>query len=301
MGPWLQRLPRSVACALGSPPPAHTEPVSPVQTGQTPQIAPSAGETAPGTIRIAMAATGLETTALGMTAPVTAAPGMTALAMTAPVAAIGLEMTALEMTALETTAPVTTAPVTTALEMTAPTVARATAPPTPLCPLRPPTQLCQTLPARQPTPPALPPPPTLPLLARLAAARTSRWEEAYKCTCMQACTAAVGFSVQQRPAHQVNAGLSFVVRHSPVAPAMLTPPFPQAALDAHNTARTARGATALVWNDTLATYAQGVSQTCTFQVRPCMRMVVMGVPAPAAHNQGPLSPPRPKPFVACIN
>lgn len=39
----------------------------------------------------------------------------------------------------------------------------------------------------------------------------------------------------------------------------------QAALDAHNAARTARGAAALVWNDTLATYAQGVSQTCKFE------------------------------------
>ena len=43
-------------------------------------------------------------------------------------------------------------------------------------------------------------------------------------------------------------------------------PAAQAALDAHNAARTARGAAALVWNDTLAQYALGVSQTCKFEV-----------------------------------
>ncbi|PRW59746.1 ATP-dependent DNA helicase Q-like 3 isoform X1 [Chlorella sorokiniana] len=39
----------------------------------------------------------------------------------------------------------------------------------------------------------------------------------------------------------------------------------QATLDAHNAARSARGAAALVWNDTLASYAQDVSNTCKFQ------------------------------------
>lgn len=51
-------------------------------------------------------------------------------------------------------------------------------------------------------------------------------------------------------------------------------PSVQATLDAHNAARTARGAAALVWNDTLATYAQGVSQTCKFEVSTgkCLRL-----------------------------
>jgi len=36
-------------------------------------------------------------------------------------------------------------------------------------------------------------------------------------------------------------------------------------LDAHNSIRAEKGAVALVWSDTLASYAQQVANTCVFQ------------------------------------
>jgi pathogenesis-related protein 1 len=36
-------------------------------------------------------------------------------------------------------------------------------------------------------------------------------------------------------------------------------------LDAHNSIRSQKGAVALVWDDTLASYAQQVANTCVFQ------------------------------------